>query len=244
MIPLYELIGYVASFFVAISLVMSSLLALRILNLIGAISFVIYGVWVGATPIVITNAFITLVDIWYLVRMVRPDDSQVVYVPVGVERRAQLLEFLAHHGSDITRYFPDFGAETIDEVLDAGGRAYLALDDLRIAGFALVRPVPSGEARHLAAEPLRSLLESAAGSLFPERSAVVMIDYVTVRYRGLGLVHRLYAAIEHDARGGLSFLLAPVARAAKGHRRFLAEQGFRPHVETDGHELMVKTLQG
>ena len=43
---LEEFIGYAASILVAFSLMMSSILKLRIINLIGAITFVIYGLMV------------------------------------------------------------------------------------------------------------------------------------------------------------------------------------------------------
>ncbi len=40
---IFEIVGYVASILVAVSLLMRSILRLRVINLIGAITFVIYG---------------------------------------------------------------------------------------------------------------------------------------------------------------------------------------------------------
>lgn len=61
-----DIVGYAASAFVAISIVMTSMRKLRYLNLTGAILFVVYGIFIGAIPVVITNGFIALVNIYRL----------------------------------------------------------------------------------------------------------------------------------------------------------------------------------
>lgn len=45
---LLELIGYSAYLLIAISLMMSSILRLRIINSLGAVTFVVYGLAIGA----------------------------------------------------------------------------------------------------------------------------------------------------------------------------------------------------
>ena len=45
---IYEIIGYAASLLVALSLTMKSLQKLRIINMIGAIVFIVYGLLIGA----------------------------------------------------------------------------------------------------------------------------------------------------------------------------------------------------
>jgi len=61
-----EIIGYMASVFVAISLMMSSIVKLRVINLIGAILFMIYSYLIGALPVFFVNLFISVVNIYYL----------------------------------------------------------------------------------------------------------------------------------------------------------------------------------
>jgi|ERR1051325_4597590 hypothetical protein len=53
---IYELIGYVASVLVAISLTMTSILRLRIINLTGSACFTLYGLLIGAYPVAIVNS--------------------------------------------------------------------------------------------------------------------------------------------------------------------------------------------
>ncbi len=62
----YELIGYAASALIVISLAMSSIIKLRVINLIGAITFTVYGFLIGSLPVALTNIIITGLDIWYL----------------------------------------------------------------------------------------------------------------------------------------------------------------------------------
>jgi len=64
-----ELLGYLASILVALSLMMRSLYKLRVINLVGALLFSIYGVSIGAYPVAALNAFIVLVNIYYLRQM-------------------------------------------------------------------------------------------------------------------------------------------------------------------------------
>ena len=65
-VSLTEWIGYFASFFVMISFIMREITTLRIVNTIGCISFIVYGVLLDSWPIIITNAAITAVNFYYL----------------------------------------------------------------------------------------------------------------------------------------------------------------------------------
>jgi hypothetical protein len=66
----YEITGYIASVLVAISLMMSSIIKLRVINLFGAALFTLYGLLIGAYPVAVMNLFIVLIDLYYLRDMV------------------------------------------------------------------------------------------------------------------------------------------------------------------------------
>lgn len=68
-IPLIEWVGYLASLMVAISLIMTDIVKLRIINSIGCLIFVIYGAIIKAYPVAVMNAFIVVINIYYLIRM-------------------------------------------------------------------------------------------------------------------------------------------------------------------------------
>ncbi|MBI3136380.1 MAG: uroporphyrinogen decarboxylase [Bacteroidetes bacterium] len=62
-----ELIGYLASAVVLISFLNRHLIRLRVINSIGCALFVVYGFMLGISwPIVITNFFILLIHLYYL----------------------------------------------------------------------------------------------------------------------------------------------------------------------------------
>ena len=61
-----EYIGYLASFLVAISFILKNIVRLRIVNSMGGLVFIIYGVAIDSVPVIITNGFIVLINIYYL----------------------------------------------------------------------------------------------------------------------------------------------------------------------------------
>ena len=64
-----EFLGYMATFFVAVSFLFKSIVYLRIVNSIGAILFVIYSVIITAYPVALLNAFLVVVNIYQLCRL-------------------------------------------------------------------------------------------------------------------------------------------------------------------------------
>jgi hypothetical protein len=58
-----ELIGYIATVFILGSLAVSNLKVLRILNSLGGLSWIVYGVLGGAPSIVIGNGLMVVINI-------------------------------------------------------------------------------------------------------------------------------------------------------------------------------------
>lgn len=61
-----EWVGYAASLFIVVSLTMTSIVKLRIINSVGCLLFVIYGLNVNAYPVAISNALIVMINIYNL----------------------------------------------------------------------------------------------------------------------------------------------------------------------------------
>lgn len=109
-----ELFGYVASVMVAVSLMMSNILRLRILNAVGALTFAIYGYMVGAYPVLAVNGWIFLVDIYYLYRMMNEKDYFKLLE--GIEHDSSyLLNFIDFYKDDILRFAPDFDPQRLEK---------------------------------------------------------------------------------------------------------------------------------
>ena len=61
-----EYIGYAASALVLKSYLMKDMTYLRVVNTVGCLVFIIYGVFIASIPVVITNSAIVLVNLYYL----------------------------------------------------------------------------------------------------------------------------------------------------------------------------------
>ena len=102
----YEVIGYAASALVAVSLMMSSILRLRLINLAGSAAFALYGVLIHAYPVAAMNGFIVLINLFYLYRMLR---TREYFRLLSVEPDSQYLrQFLSFYEREIRRFLPDF----------------------------------------------------------------------------------------------------------------------------------------
>jgi N-acetylglutamate synthase-like GNAT family acetyltransferase len=110
-----EIIGYAGSLLVAVSLMMSSLVRLRWINLGGALAFAVYGWLVGAYPVLAVNGFIVLVNVYYLWKMSRGRDYFSLMTIRRLDNR-YLQTFLEFHARDIARFFPDFALEEREDL--------------------------------------------------------------------------------------------------------------------------------
>ncbi|WP_084193491.1 YgjV family protein [Vibrio aerogenes] len=63
-----EFIGYAASALVALSFTMKEMVRLRIINCVGCLLFVGYGAMIESWPVMLTNGFITGVNIYWLLK--------------------------------------------------------------------------------------------------------------------------------------------------------------------------------
>lgn len=103
---IYELIGYVASLLVAISLMMSNIIQLRIVNLIGSATFSVYGILIGSIPVAAMNGFIVLVNIYYLTQIYSTVEYfRILRVPAESE---YLKTFLNFYEDQIHIFQPEF----------------------------------------------------------------------------------------------------------------------------------------
>jgi len=105
-ISFLQWIGYFASIVIALSMTMSSILKFRWINLVGALTFSAYGFLIGAMPVGFLNAFIALVDIYYLYSIYSKKEIFEI-LEVRADNR-YLIRFLQFHEDDIEKFFPGF----------------------------------------------------------------------------------------------------------------------------------------
>lgn len=64
-----EYVGYLASVFVILSFMLKDLKKIRIINLVGCIAFVIYGIFSGMLwPVIIPNAILSVIQVYHLIK--------------------------------------------------------------------------------------------------------------------------------------------------------------------------------
>ncbi len=103
-----ELVGYLASALVVASLAMTSVVRLRIVSLIGSLVFVAYGALLPSIPIILTNAAVAGLNIWFLRKEFAPN-RDLGAVPIEPDAPF-LLDFLRSHAADIHTFHPGFDA--------------------------------------------------------------------------------------------------------------------------------------
>jgi len=205
----YEIIGYVASVLVAISLTMRSLLRLRLLNLLGAIFFTLYGLIIGAYPVAAVNGFIVIVDLYYLAQMLRTREYFSLLEMLPNSRFAQY--FLNFHRAEIAQFFPDFVYEEQPDRL-----AFFVLRDMVPAGLFIARNRGDGTAEVLldfVAPGYRDLqvarfvyVEHA--HLFRERG-IHYLEATTTHPQHMRYLERIgFRYVEDDAQGRKRYRLA------------------------------------
>lgn len=135
----YEVVGYVGSGLIVLSLMMRSVLRLRVINLVGALVFTVYGVLIDAWPVVGLNGAIVLIDAWYLREMLprRREHFDVVEVAPS---SPVLDRFLAFHRDDIRRFVPSWRGVRDEH------RVFFVLRDAVPAGVVALREVGPGSA--------------------------------------------------------------------------------------------------
>lgn len=101
-----EMIGYLGSILVLISMLMSSVVKLRVINAIGSAIFTGYALIIHSYPTALMNACLVVVNIYNLVKLSKKDQS---YDLVDGSADDGLLNYiLNYYGEDIRKYFPKF----------------------------------------------------------------------------------------------------------------------------------------
>ncbi len=104
---IFELIGYIGSAFVLASFLMASVVKLRIINSIGCIVSVIYGLLIHAYPTILMNGVLLLINLYFLYKMSK-ENAASYHVYHAKEDDAFLGYFLEQHAEDIRKFFPSF----------------------------------------------------------------------------------------------------------------------------------------
>lgn len=110
-----EVIGYIGSVLVAVSLMMKSLLRLRVINLFGATFFMTYGILLEAYPVAFLNGLIVCIDLYYLYQMWRQKDF---FTFMEVKPTSDYLRtFVEFYRDDISSIIPNYTYHVEDPLI-------------------------------------------------------------------------------------------------------------------------------
>lgn len=132
-----EWIGYGASLIIALSMAISSIVKFRVVNLIGAALFSIYGFLIGSIPVGVMNGFIVAVDIYFLVQFISQKELFETLEVSGSNR--YMHRFLEFHFNDIKKYYPNFNYTPTDNTIE-----FFVLRNMNVAGILIVEIVGDG----------------------------------------------------------------------------------------------------
>lgn len=132
-----ELVGYLASVLVAVSLTMRSILRLRVINLAGSVAFTVYGVLIHAYPVAAVNLFIVFINLYYLRQMLA---AKEFFTLLRVQPGSEYLRcFLDFHEDEIRRFLPGFAYTP-----SPGQVVFFVLRDMVPAGLFIGEPRGGG----------------------------------------------------------------------------------------------------
>ncbi|MBI1781841.1 MAG: YgjV family protein [Sphingobacteriales bacterium] len=132
--------GYLASVLLALGLLVSNDLKFRWLNGSGCLAFIIYGVIIGAIPVILTNTILLIINIIWLYKIyTRHELFELLEFNEG---GIMIDRFLSFYKDDIAGYFPDFKREQLE-----GNLNFVVLRDLVVANMFSAKTDENGNAK-------------------------------------------------------------------------------------------------
>lgn len=126
---LIELIGYLGSLLVVVSMLMTSIMKLRIVNTIGSVIFTIYALIIHSYPTAAMNFCLVVINLYNLHRLKHSSPHYHMYECSGKDAT---LRFLTdYYKEDILHFFPDTDFEAIKEC----NAVYMVVGETTPAGF-------------------------------------------------------------------------------------------------------------
>ena len=122
-----ELVGYLGSTLVLVSMLMTSMVKLRVINTIGSVIFTIYALIIRSYPTAFMNTCLVIINLYHLVNLRKTVNTFNLLELKGGEGFLSYL--LDTYKEDIAKFFPDFSAS------QAFDRAFLILFNTNVAGI-------------------------------------------------------------------------------------------------------------
>lgn len=134
-----DVFGYMASAVIVISLLMKSVLRLRMFGVVGGIMFFVYGLLLNSVPIAGLNLINVCINLYFIRQMLM---VKSYFKLLEIDRNSSYLKsFLAFYQNDISKFFTTFEYRP-----DRADMVYLILRDLQPVGLFVMERDASGRA--------------------------------------------------------------------------------------------------
>lgn len=106
-----ELIGYLGSTLVVVSMLMTSVVKLRVINTIGSLIFTGYALIIRSYPTAAMNTCLVAINVYQLFRLFKEEKH---YALIETSMADGYVDYLLEHcGDDIRAWFPNFSAQNL-----------------------------------------------------------------------------------------------------------------------------------
>ena len=139
--PVVELVGWVGSALLIVSLLQTRVMRFRVLNAISCVVLVGYNAVVGVWPMVAMNVVLVGINLFVITRLLRQRHDERVYevTPIGVTE-PYLSRLLERHASDIREFNPTLPPTLPTDVATLAEHAFLVTTKDEVVGVVLSRP--------------------------------------------------------------------------------------------------------
>jgi len=165
-----ELIGYLGSLLVAISLSMKSVMKLRWINLAGSFFFSVYGYLIGAMPIFVVNGYISLMNVWYLVDYSR-NTACFSFDALESVGSVYFSKFYNFYEDDIRAFFPEVSFDDLKK-----SETSVLFRNMIPVGIFSIKPVGDGRALVVMDYIIPEYRDFKFGSFLYEKKSYVFRD--------------------------------------------------------------------
>ena len=130
-----EIIGYIGSALVIVSMLMTSVVKLRVINIIGSLIFAIYSQIIHSYPTVAMQYCLIVINIVNLCKLY---SMQKEYSIVKLDSSEKFVQtFLSQNINDIKKFFPDF------EIPETALETYYIYSNNNSVGILIGKPSPT-----------------------------------------------------------------------------------------------------
>jgi hypothetical protein len=193
-----DVLGWAGSALLVFSVMQARVLRFRALNLVACVVLTIFNALLGIWPMVAMNVALALINIYFLVRLLRERHDDKAFEVLEVSPTDDYLRHVLRvNGGDILRFQPDF----VWDGAAPGHRSYLILHGDETVGVVLLRDEGDGTAQVVLDYVTRRFRDFSPGEFVWRRSQLLKDSGFRRVITAPGMVAPYYAKLDFRQEG-------------------------------------------